>query len=97
MGLPGTDFARAAKDVQRTKDHEQIHVDHARAWHDNNKAAIEKAFNTPYQFDTKVEAQAAIDVRLNIWNRKWEAFYAGEIDHTNPGWEGYVQPPLEKK
>jgi RHS repeat-associated protein len=91
------EFKRTKEDIQRTIDHEQMHINNWRAWHDNNKDAIQKDFNTDFEFKTKADAEAAFEDRHKKWKMKFDTQNELESTHKTPGWKGYEGSPRERK
>jgi RHS repeat-associated protein len=87
------EFPRTARNIQRTVDHEQQHINHARAWYDANKP-VYWALNRQ-TFQSQVAAEQAIQTVQTQIDQSWQAFQTGERNHTNPGWGEYHGAPPE--
>lgn len=84
----GAPIPRYADDfITSTISHEAKHRQHFGNWHDENLPQAEAEFSGTYKCKKCEEKKADL---LEEWQGKWQTFWGGEANHSNPGWEGWT-------
>ncbi len=92
------EFAREEDHIQRTINHEQLHVTAAKTWHDDHQDAIKSDLETSCQYASKLACDADRKSRLERWRGEFDAWNKQDFDHDTPEWKGKPKDaPRERK